>query len=77
MRRSFNAQKTNVTILLCFHGHSFDFHTFNHCHDEYFMNYTPPNLCPIDLLHSINTNVFSIRLENSVDPDELASLEAS
>ena len=41
------------------------------------MNYTPPNLCPIDLLHSINTNVFSIRLENSVDPDELASLEAS
>ena len=43
---------------------------FYPCHAEYFMYYTPTQ-------HSSYKHVFSIRVENIVDPDQMASSEAS
>ena len=37
------------------------------------MYYTLPNFYPVNLQHSNWKHVFSIRVENSVDPDQLAS----
>ena len=43
-----------------------------------FMYYTPPQFFyPVNLQHSSCKLVFSIRVDNSVDPDQLASSEAS
>ena len=36
-----------------------------------------PNFCPVNLQHCSYKYVFSISVENSVDPDQLASEEAS
>ena len=36
-----------------------------------------PNFNPVKLKHSSCKHLFSIRVENSVDPDQMASLEAS
>ena len=45
----------------------------SHCHAEYFH---VPHSFPIFILLTCK-RVFSIRVENSVDPDQLASDEAS
>ena len=36
-----------------------------------------PKFYPVNLQHSSRKHVFSIRVENSVDPDQMALLEAS
>ena len=40
------------------------------------MHYTP-KFYPVNLQHSSCKHVFSIRAENTVDPDQMASPEAS
>ena len=40
-----------------------------------FMYYTPPQFYPVNLQHSRCKHMFSIREENSVDPDQMASSE--
>ena len=42
-----------------------------------FMYYTPPQFYPVNLQNSSCKHVFSIRVENRVDPDQMASSEAS
>ena len=42
-----------------------------------FMYYTPPKFLSFNLHHSSCKHVFSIRVQNTVDPDQMASLEAS
>ena len=52
--------------------------TFNPCHSEYFnVLHSFPNCYPVNLQHSIRKHVFSIGVENNVDPDQMASLEAN
>ena len=41
------------------------------------MYYTPPQFYPVNQQHSGCKHIFSIRVENSVDPDQIASTEAS
>ena len=42
------------------------------------MYYTPPHFYPVNPQHSSckHVHVFSMRVENSVDPDQMASSEA-
>ena len=45
--------------------------------EKIFMYYTPPLFYLLNWQHSSYMHVFSIRVENSVDPDQVASSEAS
>ena len=48
------------------------------CYAEYFIYYTPPPLFyPVNLHHTSNKHLFINRVENSVDPDHMASSETS
>ena len=51
--------------------------SFNSCHVIFLYPTLLPNIYPVKLLHSSCKHVFSIKVENSVDPDQLASDEAS
>ena len=41
------------------------------------MYYSPPNFYPVNLQHSSYKHVFSIRVENGVDPKQMATLALS
>ena len=48
------------------------------CYAEYFLYTTLlPNFYPVNMQHSSCMHVLSVRVENGVDPDPMASLEAS
>ena len=49
----------------------------NLCHADFFITTLLPNIYLVNLQHSSCKHVFSIRVENSVDPDQMASSEAS
>ena len=52
--------------------------TVDNCHAEFFLSTTLlPNLYPVNQQHSSGKGVFLVRLENSVDPDQMALLDAS
>ena len=63
----------NACLKICTHSHTH----INPCHAEYFMYYTPPNFYSFKMQHSSYKDVFTSRVENSVDPDQMASSEAS
>ena len=48
---------------------------FSSGHAGYFMFMRLPNFYPFNLQHSSCNHIFTIRVENSVDPDQMAWLK--
>ena len=70
--KSMNLEKVRILIFWAEEGR-----VINPCHAEYFIYFTLSQVYRVNLQYSSCKHVFSIRVENSMDPDKMASDEVS